>query len=598
MWVSLPEKMEEALHNYTRLQSNRSSAEPTILENIKNWRAMYPRLDEIVNHWTPSERCDIIMLDASFQLMPDFPPKGSKLGISLELDFMDPSHSNHKALEEMQIWEGSTTIYDRGRTVREAWYNDCHSTSIGTVKPFFESKYWATTFTDLTERRRRAEDLKSDAAIEVANERSRSQLKHLTVIQEIYARPSGNIMLPRKRMAILLWRFSQAQPHWAVGITTWQRIIPPPDRLTTNSPPPTQDMGFPPLAMDSVMDMPGHPAAFDMNYDWTHFDPQEGFASFGHDFEDELCQDGAMMSKHSPNTTNSLASLQASFNMEANQGTNSQDIHNLQSFNFHLPLNDSEYGQNHEGLMTSSNLFESQHRQHDGPSTIQNGRGQQHVQVQSAAATESPGRSQHPLTRFDVTTHRMLQAQLGRDCERRTEEGNSVDEEALRRALVAASASELGRSLCDNENVQNVSDGQQHSCTAPLSAVPRPQLQIHASFGGQSGHAHHEGQQHGLLQEISQNMADFDAGRMVAALSTHKSCHSSPEGTQEDRSRPRNTHNAQIPSPYHLDDDQSRSQGERTSTFSAAQADAQINMEENFVVVSSEDMDQSPDHER
>jgi transcriptional enhancer factor len=99
MWVSLPEKMEEALHNYTQLQSNRSAAESMVLENIENWRSMYPRLDEIISHWTPSERCDIVMLDASFKLMPDFPPQGSKLGISLELDFTDPSHSNYRTLE-------------------------------------------------------------------------------------------------------------------------------------------------------------------------------------------------------------------------------------------------------------------------------------------------------------------------------------------------------------------------------------------------------------------------------------------------------------------------------------------------------------------
>jgi hypothetical protein len=597
MWVSLPEKMEEALHNYTRLQSNRSTAEPTILENIKSWRSMYPRLDEIINHWTPSERCDIIMLDASFQLMSDFPPKGSKLGISLELDFMDPSHSNHKALEEMQVWEGSTTIYDRGRIVREAWYNDCHSTSIGTVKPFFESKYWATTFTDLTERRRRAEDLKSDAAIEVANERSRSQLKHLTVIQEIYARPSGNIMLPRKRMAILLWKFSQAPPHWAVGITTWQRIIPPPDRLTTNSPPPTQELGFPLLAMDSAMDMAGHPVAFDLNYDWTHFDPQEGFASFGHDFEDELCQDGAIMSKHSPNTVNSLASLQASFNMEANQGTASHGLHSLQPYSFHLPLNDSEYVQHHEGHVTSGNLFESEHRDHGERPTIQIGQGQQHVQVQTATAPESPNRSQHPLTRFDVSTHRVLQAQLGQDCERGANESNGIDEEALRRALVAASANELGNGLCESEDEQNASDDQQHNWTAPHTTIPRPQLQSHASFVGQSSHAHHEGQQHGLLQEISQNVAGFDAGRMVAALSTNKSCHPSRAPTHGDDRQPRDTHDAQDPSSYNLDDDQCRSQGGHISTFPEIKAEVQLSMGASFGVVSSEDTEQSPVHE-
>ena len=201
------------------------------------------------------------------------------------------------------------------------------------------------------------------------------------------------------------------------------------------------------------------------------------------------------------------------------------------------------------------------------------------------------------MTRFDVSTHRVLQAQLGQDCERGADESNSIDEEALRRALVAASANELGNGLCENEDEQNVGDNQQHNWTAPHTTIPRPQLQGHVSFVGRSSQAHHEGQQHGLLQEISQNVADFDAGRMIAALSTNKSCHPSPAPTHGDNRQPRDTHDAQDPSSYNLDDDQCRSQGGHIGTFPEIKAEVQLSMGANFGVVSSEDTEQSRGHE-
>ena len=90
------------------------------------------------------------------------------------------------------------------------------------VRPFFESKWWASTFTNLTEKRKRAEDSENDGAVELANEASRNFFKNLTVMQEIWAEQRGN---GRRRMGILLWRFSQATPPY-VGTTTWQRLIP------------------------------------------------------------------------------------------------------------------------------------------------------------------------------------------------------------------------------------------------------------------------------------------------------------------------------------------------------------------------------------
>ena len=551
MWVSLPDKidkMEEALHNYTRLQSNCSTTEPTMLENIKNWRSMYPRLGEIVNNWTPSERCDVIMLDASFQLMGEFPPRGSKLGISLELDFLDPLSSNYKSLQDLHVWEQATTIYHHGCKFKEEWYEKCHTVRTGQVKPPFESKYWADRFTDLTDRKLRAEDSKNEAAIEAANERSRSYLRHLTVIQEIYGSQSGSPVMPRKRMAILLWKFSQAQRGWA-GITTWQRLIPPPDRMATNSPPPTQEMALPPLAMDTVMDMAMNGTNLDQ-YDFLgHFDPQQAYASFSHDFDQELCQDGTMMPKYSPGTANQLAEMQASFALDSVQVTSSQDMHNMQPYQFELPLH-PHYLDGHGVQAPSSNFSEAQH--HHESQVSRDEEHEQHEQshgyVENEYDDEPPNSAQHPLNLFDVNTHKMLQEQLGQNDEN-SNNANGIDDEALRQALVAASAmNDLGSQPLATEHHQNSNNSLQHRWTAPPTPLTRPQLQIRAGFIGHASH-HSPRERYEPLHEISHNM--LTANQMV-----RDTPHSAPMATEQDQYQ--SMGNTQMLGSFHLDNSQSQ----------------------------------------
>ena len=514
MWVSLPGKMEEALHNYTRLQCSCSTEEPTLLEDINDWRLMYPRLDEIISGWALSERCDVIMLDASFRLMSDFPPKGSKLGISLELDFLDPSNSNCKALEDLQSWEGSTTIYDRGRRVHgPAWYNNCHSTSIGKVKPFFESKYWANIFTRLTERRRRAEEEENEAAIALANQLSRSDLRHLTVIQEIYARAAANTPEARKRMAILLWRFSQAQPDWAVGITTWKRLIPP-----------TQQMTLPSLAEDSVMNLSSNRTNFGSNDDFLeHFDLHQTYMPIAQHFDEELCQDGTMMAKHSPDTAIQLAAMQASFTIDSMQGVAEQNPHNNQHYHFDLSLHDSQYLFQGADQATSGNIFETQ------PNDLEFGRSEQEEQYHNLNDHQqgSPNRPDQPLNRFDVNTHNMLQVQLDQ-VHTGGSENTNLDEEELRQALVAASAmSNLGNHPNHPGIVEN---GQHHSWTAPPISPARPQLQNRASFAGQINNG--QCQHYGAVQEIPPNVAGFNANGFAASLSAGYAHHATPANSQ------------------------------------------------------------------
>lgn len=55
-------------------------------------------------------------------------------------------------------------------------------------------------------------------------------------MQEIWATSYAN-RLPRKRVAVVLWKFRQVRPGEA-ATTRWRDLIPPPPRITTNSPAP------------------------------------------------------------------------------------------------------------------------------------------------------------------------------------------------------------------------------------------------------------------------------------------------------------------------------------------------------------------------
>ncbi len=216
MWVSLPDDWDHALHNYTRLQAVRLDAMP--LENIRDWRQSFPRLESVIEEWPRTKPCDLIYLDASFRLMDEFPPRHSKLGIGLEVDFEDrpwPGMDDMNDVEESKEWTCLTHMYQGGQLISEPAHEECRTSGRGNVKPFFQSKWWASIFTCLTEARKLAEDSKDPRTVELANERSHEFFGKLTIMQEIFAtrnrRGSDNNNPTRRRkptrMGILLWRF-------------------------------------------------------------------------------------------------------------------------------------------------------------------------------------------------------------------------------------------------------------------------------------------------------------------------------------------------------------------------------------------------------
>ena len=459
------------------------------------------------------DSCDIILLEASFQLMGDFPPKFSKLGISLELDFLHSSNNNGGSLAALDDWSCTTHMFQHGRLAKEVAHDDCHIAGVGKVKPFFESKWWASTFTQLTEKRKMAEDSKSDGAIELANEHSGNFFRGLTVMQEISAQSCKgqsskdiwNDNPPRrKRMAILLWKFSQA-PKDYVGTTTWQKVIPPTDRFSMNSSTTPMEMSLPALTMDSMLGSSNADNLFNTDSPFLPNGDPHQYALFSHQDTGGLYQDDFMDYR-----AGSMASFEdPAFDLQPSQVAIDHDMNmafDLQSHGMsHIRPESNDATTNFFELpqvkTTDSDLKESIHSvpQHDSFSTHN---------------------SHQPLAKFDMNTHKMLQAQLGTDddpfstqpepppseeprspSKEQTDPANlpthsylDEDDEALRAALLAASAmSDLG-SQQPTYAPPNPSEQQQdplyiptsHPFTSPSTLAVRPPLQNHHSFTGTS----------------------------------------------------------------------------------------------------------------
>lgn len=260
MWVSPPDDPEHALHKYTELQTATESRLSMPLENIIDWRVSFPHLQNSMKEWSAHTSGEIVLLDVSFRLMDNFPPPHSKLGIGFELEFGSDDNtlwnSGTKELKNCN-WHSVTFLYQNGEQIREPMGEQCIVSNHGQVRPIFQSRWWASTFTSLTETKRLAEDSKDPAAIMIANERVRGFFQSLTIMQEIWATPVSELSEDEnrlaKRMTILLWKFSEA-PDGFSGTTLWQKLTAPPERFAMNSPlPPGSEINMPPLVMDAMV---------------------------------------------------------------------------------------------------------------------------------------------------------------------------------------------------------------------------------------------------------------------------------------------------------------------------------------------------------
>ena len=536
MWVSppnpAPNQMTDQLHRYTEVQCCDTGSQPISLESTKNWRMSFPHLASIVEYTSPSQCCDVILLEASFRLMPDFPPPSCKLGITLELDFRHPM-ANMKALEELYDWTWIcvTRMYEHGKCFRQT-HHHCDLTKqkmeIGKVAPSFESKYWAEKFVNLIERQRGAEESGNDGAISAAHEKSRKFFSGLSAMQELVAYAPHEVPLletqskpPQgKKMAILLWKFSQAQAGH-VGITTWQKLIPPPHRNTINSPPPAQDMALPPLTMDCMVEDMQEDPNFSI-YKGLHGQQSEHAP---YQFYDSTLDEHTTLIDHEGydmSFRDEDFAIPPSYHLPVSQGDLSySSFPSQEQFPLDYQYNAASFNE-HDPAQQSANFFalqqghySSQHEQQI--SGLPRTRLAYRVPEFSRHDTAEEQEQRRPLNDFDHSTHKILQAQLEQDEAR----GHDAEEEALQAALAAASAmNDLGAQ--DHPHFSH-SPQQQHfhdqGSSWEMPFFSQTSLSHFPNYA--TGYSHHSSLNEHLTAVVNQRA--FDANQLESALQSHDS---------------------------------------------------------------------------
>lgn len=410
MWVALPENVTRALHTYSQLNYNHALREVTALEDLHDWRNHYPGLESIVMDETGD--CDIVLLRTSFSLMNTFPPHSSKLGLVVELDFRHVNGENFKALSQFSAWKCVNSMFQAGYLFRKTEHKSCKVPEIGVVKPFFEADWWAGQFTRLTDKRKSAEEQGDENAVLAADDFSRNFLQTLTMMQEIFAmtpnREDG-YEPPPKRMAVLLWTFSQAQPGHR-GITTWQKLITPPNRNTVTTPEPADNVHVFDRAVDSSTT-----DDFDTHMETVSFSQNTQIPS---------------PSTYAPTTFQTGLTPLQHFNSDTAQHI---DFSTFGSTGF-TPSAANHYDLSNENFPTPSMLVEESSMmasqdaidEHVVLAFDANGQGRdEHAPFQAEEHTTynehydddhaaySRDASRHrPLAKFDMSTHMLLQAQL------------------------------------------------------------------------------------------------------------------------------------------------------------------------------------------
>jgi hypothetical protein len=542
MWVSppnpVPGQMTDQLHRYTEVQCCDSSSQPAPLENTKNWRVSFPHLLSIVENASVSQRCDVILLEASFRLMPDFPPPSCKLGINLELDFRHPM-ANMKALSEIHGWKWIcvTRMYEHGKCFQQT-HHHCDLTrqkmEIGKVAPSFESKYWAEKFVNLIEKKRGAEESGNEGAVSAANEKSRNFFSGLSVMQELVAYSPDEVPLLEahskspegKRMAILLWKFSQAQAGH-VGITTWQKLIPPPHRNNVNSPPSAQDVALPTLLMDSMVEDMHDDPSFSI-YNEPHGQQSEhAHYQFYETNLDEntnlMSHDGYDMGFRDEDLGN-FTDMHSMYDIPASSGDFS---HSSFPGLGHFP---SDY-QQHRAIFdehdivrhSMNNFFEPQHNYHPSRQVhpisglLLGAQGYRVPELSRHDTKEEQEAHRQPLNDFDHSTHKILQAQLGQGEARDYE----AEEKTVQTGLAAAPLmTELGaqnRTDFSHSSHQQQSHEQEDPWEMPFTSRPPPPY--YSSFAIRNSNRT-------PIEEhltVAMNQETFQANLVVSALQSRGS---------------------------------------------------------------------------
>lgn len=226
----------ERYHTYSRIQSEIGSSHRS-LDEVAGWQELYPRLASYFRQGHVDS--ELILLETSFNLLREYPPRGSILSVKPFLLITGGT--------EYSNWCSSTHMYERGIQVTDRRRGvqldngllELEATNVGLTKvtkvtPRINCSWWASNvFGQILEGVREARNQGDGYAIRQAEERGRLFLEEVSMMQEIWATPGIDGNSPR-RITILLWKFRQTRDNEA-ATTTWRRLTPSGPRDETYS---------------------------------------------------------------------------------------------------------------------------------------------------------------------------------------------------------------------------------------------------------------------------------------------------------------------------------------------------------------------------
>ena len=225
-------RQSERMHTYTRIQCETGAA-PRCLDEIPDWQHFFPQLA-----YYHDQRCftgELVHCDASLDLAIEY-PANSELAMITDIVVKEGI--------KYRDWTSKTYMYEQGNPVdserngirmdgnlRPLNYETSRKVNETTIAFKHNTKWWAyNVFAEVHRRVWQARD--DPQATRIATEWGRGFVKNWSMIQEVWARPSG-IGTELQRVATFLWNFQCARIGEA-ATTVWRKITPPSPRTTVS----------------------------------------------------------------------------------------------------------------------------------------------------------------------------------------------------------------------------------------------------------------------------------------------------------------------------------------------------------------------------
>ena len=221
----------ERIHTYTRIQCETGAA-PKCLDEVHRWRDDFPQL--AVHLDQRQFDGELVHCETSLDFGTEY-PVNSELAMITDVVI--------KEGVKYRDWTSVTYMYERGKRVvgerqqvdvdtqfRALNYEDQKYGSETIVALKYNTKWWA--YNIFAEVHKRVLQAKEDSqATQEAIDWGRQFIKNWSMMQEVWARPSGP-GTELQRTAIFLWSFQCAQPGEA-ATTVWRKLTPPSPRISS-----------------------------------------------------------------------------------------------------------------------------------------------------------------------------------------------------------------------------------------------------------------------------------------------------------------------------------------------------------------------------